>query len=204
MATLPPLCDVLSSSTHLDDALAKALPLLFEPSPVLFSTLVPQLASCLRSWSKDDPIASYRDIIRVAIGVMGGWGDELRSQFITGHPRIGENKNLSNLSAMEQGAGVSATSPDVLARLAHLNSCYERRYSGLRYITFVNGRSRAVIAEEMEDVLGIEHSLSPDEPPVDSLKPVDANGAAWRAELDRAIVDIGRIAESRLRSFGVE
>jgi 2-oxo-4-hydroxy-4-carboxy--5-ureidoimidazoline (OHCU) decarboxylase len=91
-----------------------------------------------------------------------------------------------------------------LARLAHLNSCYERRYPGLRYITFVNGRSRAVVAEEMEVVLQVGHSLSPDEPPVNSFEPVDKNSAAWRSELDRAIVDMGRIAESRLAALGVE
>lgn len=31
-----------------------------------------------------------------------------------------------------------------------LNSLYEESYPGLRYTTFVNGRSRAEIAQEME------------------------------------------------------
>jgi 2-oxo-4-hydroxy-4-carboxy--5-ureidoimidazoline (OHCU) decarboxylase len=202
---LPALCDVLSSTALPGDPLATALAILFEPSPILFTKLVPHLATSLGTVSND--IASYRDIINVAVGIMRNWDNELGSQVIVGHPRIGENRNLSNLSANEQGAGstsVSVTSPEVLARLAHLNSCYERRYPGLRYITFVNGRSRAVIAEEMEGVLEIGHSLSADEPPVDSFEPVDTKSAAWKLELDRAIVDMGRIAESRLTALGVE
>jgi len=91
----------------------------------------------------------------------------------------------------------------VLARLAHLNACYERRYLGLRYITFVNGRSRGAIAEEMEDVLGVEHSLSPDQPDIGGIESVSVGGVEWKAELDRAVADVGQIAKSRLRALGV-
>jgi len=199
---LPALHDVLLSTALPGDPLATALALLFEPSLILFTKLVPQFATRLGMASNG--IASYRDIIQVAIGIMRNWDDEPRSQVIVGHPRIGENRSLSNLSANEQGASSAMTSPEVLARLAHLNECYERRYPGLRYITFVNRRSRAIIAKEMETVLGIEHSLSPDEPPVDSFEPVDTKSDAWRRELDRAILDMGRIAESRLTALEVE
>ena len=79
----------------------------------------------------------------VASNVISGWDDDLKTQFIAGHPRIGEVNGLSQLSAQEQAA--KATPPEVLARLAHLNTCYENHYPGLIYITFVNGRSRAQI-----------------------------------------------------------
>ena len=85
-----------------------------------------------------------------------------------------------------------------------MNACYEYRYPGLRYITFVNGRSRAVIMEEMEGVLGFEGSLSASEPAVDSVKKMDVGGKEWKAELSRAVTDVGRIAKSRLRTLGVE
>lgn len=113
---------------------------------------------------------------------------------------------MSNLSAKEQGSTstVAPTPPEVLSRLEHLNAVYEAKYPGLRYITFVNGRSRAAIAEEMEDKLGFEHSLSSDEDKISSVEPIEWGGVEWKAELDRAVVEIGRIAKSRLLLLGVE
>ena len=57
----------------------------------------------------------------------------------------------------------------------------------------------------MEDVLGFERSLtrSASEPTVKSVKKV-VGGQDWKAELNRAVVDVGRIAKSRLRTLGVE
>lgn len=92
----------------------------------------------------------------------------------------------------------------MLSRLSHLNACYEKKYPGLRYITFVNGRSRQAIAEEMEESLGLEHSLSSTEPPVSDVNGVEPSADEWKSELQRAIGDIGSIAKSRLKGFGVE
>jgi len=63
--------------------------------------------------------------------------------FVAGHPRIGEQSGLSALSAQEQAS--KATPIEVLLRLELLNTEYENKYPGLRYITFVNGRSRAEV-----------------------------------------------------------
>jgi 2-oxo-4-hydroxy-4-carboxy--5-ureidoimidazoline (OHCU) decarboxylase len=199
---LPPLSNILSNPAELDAALS----ILFEPSPILTSTLVPQLSSTL---AQEPFITSYTELIDIAISTINTWDDELRAQFIAGHPRIGESNDLSNLSAKEQGASTStdataATPPDVLRRLAHLNACYERAYPGLRYITFVNGRSRAVIAEEIEDVLGVEHSLEDGEPPLEMFEAYDAGEERWKDELNRATEDVGRIAKNRLNTLDVE
>lgn len=194
MATLPTLAEIQQGSS---DALAVALELLFEHSPILINTLEPQLRANL------PVLESYTQLIDSALVQIARWDLSAQSQFISGHPRIGENKNLSKLSANEQGSGIVPTSPEVLARLAHLNACYEVRYPELRYITFVNGRTRLAIAEEMEDALGIPHSLSPDDP-LDTISPVDISGEEWKRELDRAVFDIGRIAKSRLGALGVE
>ncbi|KAJ7460641.1 Oxo-4-hydroxy-4-carboxy-5-ureidoimidazoline decarboxylase [Mycena latifolia] len=196
MASLPPIDNV--DESHL----ASVLSTLLEPSEVLRSTLVPTLGASLASGKR---FVSYEDLLDAAIAQVASWDLPLRAQFIEGHPRIGETKNLSALSAKEQGAvpTVAPTPPEVLARLAHLNACYERRYPGLRYITFVNGRSRAAIAVEMEDVLGLPHSLSPDQPSVDEITPIPFQAEAWRIELDRAVVDVGRIARNRLGSMKV-
>ncbi|KAF7370875.1 putative allantoinase 1 [Mycena sanguinolenta] len=149
---------------------------------------------------------SYTELLDAALAQVATWSVSTRAKFIAGHPRIGETKNLSVLSAKEQGATptVAPTPPEVLARLAHLNACYERRYSGLRYITFVNGRSRAEIAREMEDVLGLPHSLSPDQPPVEEITVIKPETDAWTSELDRAVVDVGRIAHSRLGAMKIQ
>ncbi|KAJ7257955.1 OHCU decarboxylase-domain-containing protein [Mycena haematopus] len=180
MASLPPI------ETIDESQIAHVLSVLLE-SDVSFSTLGPA----------EKPFASYTNLLNAAMTQVATWDLPLRAKFIAGHPRIGETKNLSALSAKEQGATptVAPTPPEVLARLAHLNACYEHRYPGLRYITFVNGRSRAAIALEMEDVLGLPHSLSPDEPPVDEITPIEPGADAWRSELDRAVMDISYLED---------
>ncbi|RPD76581.1 hypothetical protein L226DRAFT_484368 [Lentinus tigrinus ALCF2SS1-7] len=195
---LPPLLEAISdTSGDKEGPLARALALLFEPSPVLYTTLVPGVVSHIQN---TPPVTSYRALIDASLSVIGSWSDELKAQFTAGHPRIGEVKGLSKLSAQEQAA--KATPPEVLARLAHLNALYERKYPGLVYITFVNGRSRAEIKDEMEDKLGLEHSVSVDEPHVDTVASVQIGGEEWKKELERAVADVGRIAKSRLRSLG--
>lgn len=198
MSTLPSLSETLSSSSDPSSPLARALATLFEPSTTLFAHLVPQLVEHLSSVQ----VTTYSGLIDAALHVVSLWRDPMKAEFIAGHPRIGENTNLSRLSAKEQAA--AATPPEILARLAHLNACYEHRYPGLRYITFVNGRSRGMIKEEMEDILGISRSTSPDEPDLASLDTVQVGGEVWEAELERAMRDVGRIAKSRLSALGVE
>ena len=197
---IPPLADIQQGSSN---ALAVALEILFEHSPILIKSLEPQLSDILKNSSH--PLESYTQLINYAIEQIKTWDLSAQSQFISGHPRIGENKNLSKLSAKEQqGSGVIIpTSPEVLARLSHLNAYYETRYPGLRYITFVNGRTRLEIAEEMEDMLSLPHTLSPDNPPFDTIHPVDIASEEWKRELDRAVHDIGLIAKSRLGTLGV-
>lgn len=198
--SLPPLIQALSDTTgNKDGPLASALALLFESSHVLYNTLVPALASHIQS---TPPITSYYALIDAALEVIGSWTNDLKAQFIAGHPRIGEVKGLSALSAQEQAA--KATPPEVLARLGHLNACYERKYPGLVYITFVNGRSRAEIKDEMEEKLRLECSTSADLPLLESIESVEVGGDEWRGELERALGDIGKIAKSRLGALGVD
>ena len=198
--TLPPLFQALTdTSGDKTGPLATALALLFEPSPVLHDALVPALAARLQA---GPPLPSYPALIDAALAVLAAWPASDKAAFVAGHPRIGEVHGLSALSAREQAA--RAAPPAVLARLAHLNACYERVYPGLVYITFVNGRSRAEIKDEMEDKLGLGHSLNVDEPPVESVASVQTGGDEWKRELERAVDDVGKIAKSRLQSLGVE
>lgn len=204
MTTIPTLSALSNNSSGPDSPLVQSLAILFEHSSVLISTLEPQLTKTL---SDGTGLSSYSELIDKALEAIASWDQSLQSKFISGHPRIGETKNLSTLSAKEQSAarpGVTSTPPEVLVRLVHLNSCYEARYPGLRYITFVNGRTRQAIAEEMEDMLGLEHSLSPDMPLISEVTGVDIGSEEWSAELQRAVGDIGLIAKSRLKSLGIE
>jgi hypothetical protein len=194
---LPPLETVLTWTPDLGtpDPLHAVLSLLYEPSPVLTAEVVPRVRGVLPG--REAP--SYTSLLGcVGYVVMNVLPAADRAAFIAGHPRIGEVKNLSAMSASEQAR--QAASPEVLARLAHLNACYEHRYPGLVYITFVNGRSRAAIAEEMEDRLGIAHSLSPDDPPIsdNAFEPIPMDSPEWNAELGRAVQDVSNIALRRL------
>ncbi|KNZ72647.1 putative allantoinase 1 [Termitomyces sp. J132] len=202
-STLPALSEICHNVSGPDSPLAQLLSILFEQSTVLISTLEPQLTKLL---PEATTLSSYSELIDKALGLIARWELSLQSRFISGHPRIGETKNLSNLSAKEQGGrpDVNPTPPEVLARLSHLNACYEARYPGLRYITFVNGRSRLAIAEEMEDKLGLAHSLSPDTPAVGDIRGIDIESEEWVVELRRAVGDVGLIAKSRVVALGLE
>ncbi|KAF9221401.1 hypothetical protein BS17DRAFT_757948 [Gyrodon lividus] len=189
---------------HAEIVLIGTLTLLFEHSDVLAQNLLPALLAARPNPSISDP-SDVEKILSDSLKIIRSWDFELQAQFIAGHPRIGETKKLSALSSNEQSGDTSKpTPPEVLARLAHLNACYEHVYPGLRYITFVNGRSRAVIAEEMEDKLKTSHSLSPDQPSVESFIPVGKHSQEWFQELNRAVEDVGRIAQNRLDKLSAE
>ncbi|KAI1419172.1 Oxo-4-hydroxy-4-carboxy-5-ureidoimidazoline decarboxylase [Xylaria sp. FL1777] len=64
------------------------------------------------------------------------------------HPRLGTKKVDSAQSRAEQ-AQLNTGATDEVERLAALNRKYEERFPGLRYVVFVNGRSRDVIMEDM-------------------------------------------------------
>lgn len=139
-----------------------------------------------------DTPSSPSEIASKAVSLIHTWPTAEKASFIHGHPRIGEQSNLSALSAAEQAK--YATPPEVLERLRVLNQEYERRFEGLRYITFVAGRTRAQIAQEMERALGLTEGEMPNEEAALRLGPGDE---VWEQELTRAIEDIGRIAQDR-------
>ena len=196
--SLPPFASVRNSDGSRTSPLAQSLALLFEPSEILYTKVLPHIVQHSSDYT------AYKDIIDASIVHIAQLPITEQARFIAGHPRIGEVSGLSALSAAEQAA--VATPPSILARLAHLNALYERRYPGLVYITFVAGRTRAQIVPEMEGVLGIEpvQEGKEGEPPVETITPIAVESEAWKRELDRAVVDVGRIAKSRLAKLGVE
>jgi 2-oxo-4-hydroxy-4-carboxy--5-ureidoimidazoline (OHCU) decarboxylase len=201
--TLPPVGNIVNNTDtdirlkNLDSILS----LFFESSEILTSTIVPAVNNALSS----HPVTSYTQLIDLTLSAVRSLPSDQRAKFIGGHPRIGEVKNLSAFSAAEQTR--LATPPAVLERLAYLNAVYERRYPGLVYITFVNGRSRTEIAQEMEQHLGISSvegnaSHQTLEAINSEAHPVEVEGIEWLSELDRAVEDIARIAFSRFGALG--
>ncbi|KAI0058949.1 hypothetical protein BV25DRAFT_1174456 [Artomyces pyxidatus] len=192
----PSLSEVVTSQDSSSDGpLATALSLLFEPSPTLFRDLVPPVYALVRL---HETLITYNGIIDLTVERLLASPSSLQAEFVGGHPRIGEVNGLSALSASEQAA--RATPPEVLERLALLNSAYESKFEGLRYITFVNGRSRQEVMVEMEDALGVGKG----EVKAGDLGKVDVGGIQWRNEAERAVLDVGRIAKSRLKALGVD
>jgi 2-oxo-4-hydroxy-4-carboxy--5-ureidoimidazoline (OHCU) decarboxylase len=181
-----------------DGPLARAYATLFEPSPALFEFLVPSVIATISNPDSHIPQPTLNALIDIGIRELNDWPHGRQASFLGGHPRIGEVKGLSALSASEQAA--HATPPEVLARLLELNEEYERRYPGLRYITFVNGRSRKMIMVEMEDKLGVGGAWDKG----DSRDVHQFGSQEWISEVRRALEDIGKIAKSRLVALKVD
>ena len=196
---LPTVTEIYASrDTSRDGSLARTFATLFEPSPALFEFLVPSVIDTVADPENHIPRRTFDALIDIVIRELDEWPHSRQASFIGGHPRIGEVKGLSALSASEQAA--HATPPEILARLLELNEEYERRYPGLRYITFVNGRSRKMIMEEMEEKLGIGDGWEKG----DSKEVYRLGSGEWVSEVRRALKDIGDIAKSRLVALKVD
>ena len=198
-----PSLDEIHESTSDDgwSALKKVVSMLFEYSPILDEHLVPTLAPSSSTFT------SYTDLIDQSATIIQSWPPTLKSSFISGHPRIGEQnpKQLSALSASEQARYY--TPPWVIERLGWLNGEYEGRYEGLRYVTFVNGRTRREVMEEMEGVLGVEKAVGPawreGADLGSSMSMGEVGGVEWLEELERAVGEVILIAKDRVKKLGL-
>ncbi|KAL5531504.1 hypothetical protein ACEPAG_4381 [Sanghuangporus baumii] len=209
---LPPFPSIRRSATDSNSEtaykqLSYVLSLVFEPSPTLSKKIVPTLFEHIRNASDERELPwNYAILIDTAIDLVSSLPDDEKASFIGAHPRIGEVTGLSAMSAAEQGqsaatsSGITPTPPDVLRRLAQLNAAYEARYPGLVYITFVNGRTRAQIRDELEEKLREEGVLPGADQAIglEGIQPQYKNSDAWCKEVERAIRAIRDIAQSRL------
>ncbi|OCB85470.1 hypothetical protein A7U60_g7479 [Sanghuangporus baumii] len=190
--------------------LSDVLSLVFEPSTTLSKNIVPALLERIRNPSDERELpGNYAILIDKVIELVSSLPDDEKAFFIGAHPRIGEVKGLSAMSAAEQGQSASTSSdvtptpPDVLRCLARLNAAYEARYPGLIYITFVNGRTRAQIRDELEEKLR-EEDVLPGAYEAYGLEEIQSqfkNSDAWSKEVERAILAIREIAQSRLEKL---
>lgn len=142
-ASLPPIAAVHRLST---EERAAILDLLFEPSTQLHSLSVPLL--------HENTFQSYLDLI-AAVGLQlthlansSSASDlEWLESILGSHPRLGVKKVDSALSQAEQAQLQGNAEETELLR--SLNAEYEEKFPGLRYVVFVNGRSRSVIMDDM-------------------------------------------------------
>ncbi|KAL1628078.1 hypothetical protein SLS56_006008 [Neofusicoccum ribis] len=146
---LPPVGTLPSAPTG---ARTYVLNLLFEPSQPLHNLALPLL--------NGTQFASYDDLI-AAVGVQltelsespSTSDTEWLEQILGAHPRLGEKKVESAQSRAEQ-ANLNAAGPEAeaeAAELKRLNEEYEKTFPGLRYVVFVNGRSRPEIFKNMTE-----------------------------------------------------
>ncbi|CAH6719307.1 hypothetical protein CLIB1444_02S05512 [[Candida] jaroonii] len=129
---------------------------LFEPCETLTKVLIERLFTGKSFNSYKELIETSRfellEYLKEAENESRTSGDEIRpeiSKIIAAHPRLGAPKTtkLSDHSSSEQKS--LQGSSEESEKLAQLNKEYESTFPGLRYVVFVNGRSRAVVMDNM-------------------------------------------------------
>ncbi|KAL4920426.1 Oxo-4-hydroxy-4-carboxy-5-ureidoimidazoline decarboxylase [Aspergillus aurantiobrunneus] len=148
-SSLPPPSSLKELS---QDQQFQALDTLFESSPELHTLMAPVLAN--------QAFSSYSSLVDAVGGRMSALSAANSSTdrdilvgILGSHPRLGQPKtsaaeHLSELSKKEQ-ADLNAGVAEQAEKLRVLNAEYEEKFPGLRFVTFVNGRGRDVIMEEM-------------------------------------------------------
>ena len=121
---------------------------LFEPSEELCNLVIPRL--------QNQTFQSYDEIIALVRSHLDGLSDSSDSQKLSvldtilgSHPRLGEKKVDSAQSQAEQ-AQLQSHDEGETHKLSQANQDYEATFPGLRYVVFVNGRSRPTLLEDMK------------------------------------------------------
>jgi 2-oxo-4-hydroxy-4-carboxy--5-ureidoimidazoline (OHCU) decarboxylase len=68
---------------------------------------------------------------------------------IAAHPRLGASK-VESASSQKEQESLKAANEQEAHQLKELNQQYEQVFPGLRYVVFVNGRSRTLVMENMK------------------------------------------------------
>lgn len=138
-----------------DKTIEWVLDTLFEPSEDLHALAVPAIQNT-------ESIGSYEHLIRDIGALMSSLAESTAPdaraklhRILGSHPRLGEKKVESAQSRAEQAhlnASDNSREKEIeAAKLKELNEEYEARFPGLRYVVFVNGRSRAAVMQNMRE-----------------------------------------------------
>jgi 2-oxo-4-hydroxy-4-carboxy--5-ureidoimidazoline (OHCU) decarboxylase len=136
--SLPPAASLHSLP---DGTIAQILNLLFEPSEALTSLIIPKIRSTA--------ISTYTDLSNLTRQTLLSLPSDspVLLSILSAHPRLGAKKVDSEQSQSEQKSLGNETER---AQLEKLNEEYEAAFPGLRYVVFVNGRSREVVMDDMK------------------------------------------------------
>lgn len=130
----------------------KVLDTLFESSPELHTLMAAVLAN--------QSFSSYNSLIDAVGGRLSALSPadspvdkDILYGILGSHPRLGRapaaaTDHISELSKKEQ-ANLNMGAEEQAERLKALNAEYEDKFPGLRFVTFVNGRNRDIIMQEM-------------------------------------------------------
>ncbi|OTB20783.1 hypothetical protein K445DRAFT_313258 [Daldinia sp. EC12] len=150
---LPPVTSLQGAD---DNEIKSVLDVLFEPSKDLHLIAIPAIRNSA-------PFSSYSSLIEYVGGLLFQLAEnpttaDSRAELhaiLGSHPRLGEKKVDSAQSRVEQAhlnaSGTLGDKEEEAARLKALNEEYEARFPGLRYVVFVNGRSRDVVMQNMRE-----------------------------------------------------
>ncbi|KAG7922305.1 hypothetical protein KL905_002327 [Ogataea polymorpha] len=149
--SLPPCHILCQSDPHTQRAVLDAL---FEPCDTLADILIPTVFG--RSFT------TYNQLIEACRNQLNKLYLEYVNDrslkptidnIVSAHPRLGPprdaNVKLSSHSSLEQ-AQLNAD-PELAQKLVELNDIYEATFQGLRFVVFVNGRSRDEIMKIMKE-----------------------------------------------------
>ncbi|KAI1804315.1 Oxo-4-hydroxy-4-carboxy-5-ureidoimidazoline decarboxylase [Daldinia bambusicola] len=150
---LPPITSLQGAG---DNEIKAVLDALFEPSQHLHLIAIPAIRNSA-------PFSSYSSLVKYVGGLLfqlagNSTTADSRAELhaiLGSHPRLGEKKVESAQSRAEQAhlnaPGTSSNKEEEAARLKALNEEYEAQFPGLRYVVFVNGRSRDVVMRNMRE-----------------------------------------------------
>ncbi|PSS13120.1 hypothetical protein M430DRAFT_21029 [Amorphotheca resinae ATCC 22711] len=141
---LPPIANLPALSTAERVAVLDAL---FEPCTALH-TLTLDLLHTAKFQTYNDLIATVGAQLTGLAASPSTSDTEWLDKILGAHPRLGEKKVDSAQSKAEQ-AQLNTGGEEEAAQLRQLNEEYEKTFPGLKYVVFVNGRSRPVIMENM-------------------------------------------------------
>ncbi|KAJ5122265.1 hypothetical protein N7448_003397 [Penicillium atrosanguineum] len=148
MSDLPSLSSLPQQS---QETQLRVLDTLFEPSPELHQLMTPVLAG--QSFTS---YAALIDAVGGRMSALSAVNSPVDRNVLFGilgsHPRLGRApanpEHLSELSKKEQ-AQLNDGAEEQAEKLRELNAEYEAQFPGLRFVSFVNGRTRDVIMVEM-------------------------------------------------------
>jgi len=139
--TLPSIVELPNLSAAEQTAV---LDLLFEPSPPLHSLTSPLLQSSHSSYTAF--INQIQANLHSLLSSPSPHSLSTLDAILQSHPRLGAAKVDSAQSRAEQASLGNAAEAE---KLKQLNDEYETTFPGLRYVVFVNGRSREIVMEDM-------------------------------------------------------